>query len=119
MPDQAEQRRFNVHLFPVIRLLVSDVEADSHRAAVEKALAMTDLYARFEASDGDYAEEISHYLVDVVGDDEYAESWWFYSRQSPFMANFARLVSWYDRGRSDDELDAIIADVRQILDAAL
>ena len=115
MPEPSQQEHFNVHLYSVVRLQVSDVEAASHQEAVENAIENTDLHARFASDDGEYADELSHFLVDVVGDDKYLQSWWFYSRQSPLMSNFARLVHWYDNGKSDDELDAIIADARQIL----
>ena len=120
MPEPSpQQQRFNVHLYPVVRLVVSGVEAASHQDAVEKAIEQTDLCTRFASADGEYAEEISHFLVDVVGDDDYAQSWWFYSRQSPLMANFKRLIAWYDNGGSDDELDSIIADARAILAASI
>lgn len=120
MPEPSpQQQRFNVHLFPVVRLAVHGVEAASHQEAVDRALEQTDLFARFASADGEYAEEISHFLVDVVGDNDYAQSWWFYSRQSPLMSNFARLVAWYENSGSVEELNSIIADARATLAASI
>jgi len=117
MPDQ--RQRFNVHLYPVVRLAVSGVEAVSHQEAISKSLERTDLFARFASADGEYAEEISHFLVDVVGDEQYTQSLWYYGQQAPLMSNVARLVAWYDDGRSDDELDRIIGDAREILTSSI
>lgn len=115
MSDQPQFQQYDVHLFAVVRRKVSDVNATSHREAIESALAKTDLYTCFGGPETEYAEELSHFLVDVVGDDEYAHSQWYYSQDVPLMSNLARLVSWYDRGRAGEELEQIIRDARDVL----
>ena len=110
---------FNVHLFPVVRIKVSSVEAPSHIEAVEQAVAQTDLYSECESTNFEYAEELSHFLVDVAADPEFENSQWFYSRNNPLRVNLARLVKWYDQGRSPNELEAIIKSARDALSAAV
>lgn len=115
MSDQPQIQQYDVHLFAVARRKVSGVNATSHRKAIKSALAETDLYACFNGAETEYAEELCHFLVDVVGDDEYAQSQWYYSQDAPLMSNLARLVSWYERGRSGEELEQIILDARDVL----
>ena len=114
MPEPTSQQ-FDVHLFPVVRMKVSGVHATSHQAAIEKALEQTDLHARLVSTGGEYAELLSHFLVDVVGDEQFAQSRWFYSQQTPPLDNLFRLVSWYDRGRPEAELQEIVRDARDVL----
>lgn len=115
MSDQQQLQQYDVHLFAVVRRKISGVNATSHREAIESALAETDLYACFAGPETEYAEELSHFLVDVVGDDEYTQSRWYYSQDVPLMSNLARLVSWYERGRSSEEMEQIIRDACDIL----
>ena len=79
---------YDVHLFAVVRVKVAGVTARSPQAAVEAAReqAAPSFYDRFDAPDGDYAEELSHYLVDVVGDDEYEQSVWFQAAEAPLLS---------------------------------
>ena len=115
MSDCPIPEQFDVHVFAVVRLKVAGVEATSHRKAIETALSKTDLSDCFAGPESEYAEELSHFLVDVVCDDDYAQSQWYYSQDVPLMSNLARLVTWYERGRPDDELGQIIRDAREIL----
>jgi hypothetical protein len=115
MPEQQVTRQYDVHLFAVVRFKVAGVQAESHQEAVKSALSQTDLYALCSNGTGDYAEELAHYAVDVVGDEEFIQSRWYYSQQSPLMANLVRLVTWYDRGRPEAELDQILCDARDTL----
>ncbi|MBZ5499059.1 MAG: hypothetical protein LAP85_21890 [Acidobacteriia bacterium] len=69
--------RYNVHIFAVVRVKVPDVEAVSHQDAIKKAVESTDLNEVFDrvspvpgVEHTEYGEEISHYLVDEVGDEE-------------------------------------------------
>ena len=114
MPEQFTQQ-YDVHLFAVVRFKVGGVQAESHHEAVRSALAQTDLYAVCANGTGEYAEELAHYAVDVVGDKEFEHSRWYNSQESPLMANLARLVTWYDRGRPEEELDQILCDARDSL----
>lgn len=110
---------YTVHLFPVVRIQVPGIEAADHREAVEQAVAQTapGLYGRFERASAEYAEEISHYLVDVAGDEEFRQSQWFYSADEPLLAILRRLVAWDKNGRADPgALTQIIAESRSSLD---
>mgnify|MGYP007123660764 CR=1 FL=1 len=71
---------FNVHLFPVIRILVENIESDTMEEAIEKALqslppGFIDDHIRqpSEGYMGD-AEECPSAMVDVVGDEYYNQS---------------------------------------------
>lgn len=66
--------RYTVHMFPVVRITVKDIEASSQEEAIQKAEASRDLYQEFAGTNGEYAEENSHYLVDEKNDPEYARS---------------------------------------------
>ena len=113
---------YDVHLFPVFRLKVPSVEAPSHREAITRAVCQIaeDLTQRFPDDDGEYAEEFSHYLVEVVGDEERRQSQSFYSQDEPLVANLRRLVNWYDARRDNaGELAEIINDARDVLKFAV
>lgn len=116
---KSNAKLFNVHLFPVVRLRVSVVEAASHIEAVEQTVAQTDLYVECESTNFEWGEELSHFLVDVAADPEFENSQWFFSQDNPLLANLARLVKWYDQGRSPNELEAIIKSARDALSAAV
>jgi len=74
--------KFNVHLYPSIRVLVKEIEAETQEKAIEKAL---------ETLNGDFierhlrqpsedhitihdAEECKSAYVDIVGDEFFSES---------------------------------------------
>ena len=113
---------YDVHLFPVVRLKVPNVEAPSHREAIARARCQIaeDLTQRFPDDDGEYAEEFSHYLVEVVGDEKRLQTQAFYSQDEPLVANLRRLVNWYDARRDNaGELAEIINDARDVLKFAV
>ncbi|MGH9444444.1 MAG: hypothetical protein ACRD3O_01710 [Terriglobia bacterium] len=81
--------RYDVHIFAVVRVKISDVKARSHADAVRKAEAHVDLYRLFDAasiaghasefgaSETEYADEVSSrlaYLVDQAGAKSYSQS---------------------------------------------
>jgi hypothetical protein len=73
--------KYNVHIFPVVRVKVCDIEAESQVDAIKKAVANTNLDELFSqkhptpgVENTEYAEEISHYLVDEADDPEYINS---------------------------------------------
>ena len=119
MPDN-EPTVYHVHIFAVVRVRVAGITAPSHQAAAEQAHQQVPTFQqRFHGSDCDYADEISHYLVDVAGDEDFRNSRWFYSQDQPLFANLQRLLAWHDGHRDAAELDAIIADARQAIAASL
>lgn len=110
---------YDVHLFAVVRHKVSGVAATSHIEAVGNAIDQTDLYAECDGRNFEYAEELPHFLVDVMGDTDFEHSQWFYSQDNPLLANLRRLVNWYDQGQSQHELDAIIKSARDAISASV
>ena len=68
----------DVHIYAIVRVKVSDVEANSHREAIEKAEERADLDQLFRPLGNtvgpgvayvEYADDIDSYLVDEVKDD--------------------------------------------------
>jgi hypothetical protein len=113
---------FDVHLFAVVRLKVSGVSAlsmtDAIPAALERIPAPS-LYDRFTSPDTEYAEEISHYLVDVAGDTEYQQSRFFHSAEDPLVQFVRELVAWIANDRSDSQLAELLSQAQQILDQTI
>ena len=115
-----ETRLYDVHAFAVIRRQVSQVAASSPAEAILAAGEQRSLHRwldQFSDAEtvGEFADEISHYLVDVAGDPEFTASRWFHSRHHPWIPLFERLIAWDEEGRAADELTALLANVRQIL----
>jgi hypothetical protein len=88
--------KFDVHIFTVVRVKISGVEAESHAEAAKKANESVDMNAlfnseRFLTQDvvTEWADEHSHALVDVVGDTEYTKSKWL-SKDLTRTMNFNR-----------------------------
>ena len=89
--------KFDVHVFTVVRLKVAGVAAESPEAAIKAALAHPvhrDLDRALEPLGAEWAEEHSHFLVDVVGDEEFEQSRWFHSRDEPLLELLERLTTW-------------------------
>jgi hypothetical protein len=122
LPIASLMPTFDVHLFPVIRVKISVVDAPSPRDAVEETLRHIgpNFYARFKEPDSEFADEFSHYLVDVPGDADFRESQWFYSTQEPLLSLLRRLQQWDERGRTDGQLlDKLLADARDAVECAI
>ena len=70
--------RYTVHLFPIVRVAVQ-VDADNPKAAILKAEQQQDLYQHFDGlTNTEFAEEMSHYLVDDETNDPDHEHSQFY-----------------------------------------
>jgi len=72
--------KYNVHIFTVVRVKVSDIEASSHVDAMAKAEELIPFHKIFDRDDNpemEWGEEHSHALVDEVGDEEYENSKWY------------------------------------------
>lgn len=113
---------FHVHLFAIVRREVRNVAAPSLRDAVEAALAQLsphEFSERFDSDTTEFAEEFSHFLVDVDGDDDFTQSRFLTSAQEPLLELLRRLVAWHDNERPDDGLAALIVETRSILDGAV
>ena len=117
----AGAKQFDVHLFAVVRVKVPRVAAASHREAIAWAVEHSgDLYERFASEDSEFAEEFSHFLVDVVEDKDFEQSQWFYCEQEPLVGCLRRIVRWCDGNRPrSDSLDQLLAEIRQALAATI
>ena len=115
--------KHDVHLFAVVRVKCSGIEAESHDAAVKKALEQfQELYGLFESrnfrrlpdgvTDVEFGEEFSHFLVDAAGAEEFSGSTWHDGdgNPEPFIVE-APLSARELRGRigSDDRVQLAIA----------
>lgn len=120
--DVPATSRFHVHLFAIVRWEVRNVAAPSLRDAVEAALAQLsphEFFERFDSDRTEFADEFSHYLVDVDGDDEFMQSRFLTSAQEPLLDFLRRLVVWHDGGRPEAELEALLFGARSVLAGAV
>jgi hypothetical protein len=120
--DAPAPRLFHVHLFAVVRREVRNVAAPSLRDAVEAAFAQLspqEFSERFDSDATEFADEFSHYLIDVDGDDEFTQSRFLTSVQEPLLELLRRLIVWHDGGRPEGELDAILVEARVALTGAV
>lgn len=81
--------KYNVHAFTVVRVKYEDIEADTPEAALKlvEDMAFEAFHETFKnqnlrrmpegAIDVEFAEEFSHWLVDVVGDEDFEKSEWY------------------------------------------
>lgn len=70
--------KYNVHLYPIMRVTFQGVEADSQEEAIKKAEEEFDGYALASHHGGvAYAEDMDGFCVDEVGDTEYTNSKWY------------------------------------------
>ena len=69
--------KYLVHLFPVVKLPGWVIEAGNHQRAIEQAQRIWDTAKdkqRQIEDFGQYADEISCFLVDEIGDEEHENS---------------------------------------------
>ena len=84
---------------------------------MEAALARSPTLAeRFANESAEYADECSHYLVDVVGDAEHDNSQSFQAGEDPLLEPLRWLVAWSSAGRDSDGLPPLLDRVNQILE---
>ncbi len=62
--------KYRVHIYTVVRVPV-DVEAESQKAAMEKATEETQFNDVLDHEGVEFADEIVGYMVDEEGDEEY------------------------------------------------
>jgi hypothetical protein len=63
--------QFDIHIYAVVRVKVRGVEAENQAAAIARAVRETDLFEEIHRPEAEFSEDISHYLVDIQGDEEY------------------------------------------------
>jgi hypothetical protein len=70
--------RFIIHAYPVVRVTHPPVEADSLQEALKQLMRGEDEFLTYRRVLGeDWEDEITAYLVDVEGDEDYRQSTWF------------------------------------------
>jgi hypothetical protein len=110
---------FDVHLFAVVRIKFSHVSAvcvhDAVRAAIER-FDSSDFLKLFDGESTEFADEFSHFLVDLVGDAEFEQSRFVTSRQEPLVALLEKLVGWDASDRLQTELSVLLAEARRALE---
>lgn len=119
-----ESHLYDVHLFAVVRRKLRRIAAASPAAAVVAArddAAVGYFLQRFDDAEGlgDFADEFTHYLVDVVGDAEFEQSCWFHAEETPLLQILRTLVRWDETGRDADVLRELLEEVRHILSRSL
>lgn len=85
MADKANEPGLrDVHIFAVVRVKVTGIKADSDHDAINKAEEKVDLTQLFnrvpvykDVAAVEFAEEISHFLVDNISDKEFENSAWY------------------------------------------
>jgi hypothetical protein len=70
-------RTYDVHLFPVVRMKIPGVQAESQTEAIKKAIEGFAFSSPFVFGDAEYADELEFFLVDEVGDEEYERTQWY------------------------------------------
>ena len=68
------EKVFDVHVYPVVRIKIPDIEAASQMEAIKKAREEFSRACNIIGTDAEFAEEIAYYLVDEVGDEEFDNS---------------------------------------------
>lgn len=58
--------RYDVHIYPIARLTVRGVQADSPQEAIRRAEESVDLYQMIAGGRAEYAEDIEGFLVDLL-----------------------------------------------------
>ena len=81
--------KYTVHLYPIVRVTVRDVEAASQVEAIKKAEEMVDLHKLFANLAGhnvysiEYADDLDGFLVDEDGDPDHERSTYYDKEYRP------------------------------------
>ena len=96
--------KFRVHLYPIVRIVVDDVEAESHKEAIKVAEGSVDLNHLLDPGVGEYADDIDCFLVDEVGDDGFVNSRWYDKYGEPLNSEpeKPKMVIFVHRGLIDE-----------------
>lgn len=69
--------KYHVHVYPMVEVLVRDIEAESQEEACRKAEAARDWSALLKSEGVEWAQVLDGFLVDEDGDTEHAKSTWY------------------------------------------
>jgi len=78
---------YDVHVFTAVRVKVQGIEADTMPEAIKQAISSVDFAALLSHPEYNWAEEHSHYLVDLCGSPDYSESRWYVDKEHRFLLN--------------------------------
>lgn len=118
MPSGLEVRTFDVRLFPVVQIKIPEVSAASPVEAITSARLLVEnceFLRRLEQAGFEFADEYSHFLVDVVGDEDFSRSQFFYSSDDPSVTPLRQIVEWADSGRDPFVLEGILTSIRELM----
>ena len=76
---------YDVHVFTLVRVKVEAIEADNMPEAIERARELVDFSSLLNHPKYNWADEHSHYLVDVHGSLDYSESQWYTDRVHRYL----------------------------------
>lgn len=77
-PSSEKTKLHHVYIYAIVRVKVSNVEAENHAEAIKKAEDRVDLNGLFNCgSNQEFADDVDCFLVDEVGDEEFANSRWY------------------------------------------
>ena len=89
--------KYDVHIFALVRVKVAGIAAQSQAEAIVKAEDSVDLYHLFDNAGAfgveatEFADEITHYLVDEVGDLTHQRSR-FYEADGTTVLDFSKIA---------------------------
>ena len=66
-----EEKLWNVFIYPIMRIEMLNIKAENAIEATEEAERSFNGNQNFFLRNAEFAEEISYYLVDEVGDDDF------------------------------------------------
>ncbi len=70
--------KYTIHAYPIVRVTHAPIEADSPQAALKALMDGDEEFRTYKRVFGeDWEDDITAYLVDTVGDEDYEESLWF------------------------------------------
>jgi two-component SAPR family response regulator len=76
---------YDIHVFTLVRVKVEGIEANTMPEAIERARASVDFMSLLSHSKYNWAEEHSHYLVDLQGSSDYSESRWYTDKEHRYL----------------------------------
>lgn len=120
MARRRHDREYDVHLYQVVRVKVSGVQASDMEDAVLKVQDEFDWHLMFRNlsrwCETEYAEEVQAMLVDRVGDVDYEQTQLFNSSTNPFYSTLKEIVQNKD---DPEKLHALLAmaecDLRNVI----
>lgn len=69
-----EEKLWNVFIYPIMRIEILNIKAENAIEATEEAERSFNGNQNYFLRNAEFAEEISYYLVDEVGDDDFNNS---------------------------------------------